>query len=185
VTYDPSEREAQLKQLVWDKIPKHLSVRPLSPTYEQLVSDFNWKHSWLLLGRTGNGKSTACVHLVRRLVNEGVAAGGDKFKLAKSIFWTRADFITRSGSRDDLQAHQILHRAEHAKLLILDDLAEASKTLLGVLQARYDNPDPHPLVVTSGALNVRELEEKCKGEAVVRWILEAGGVEPGVVLGEE
>lgn len=182
-TSDAESRFEMLRAHVWDKIPKHLVRRQVNPTFRRLVDEFDWQYSWLLLGPTGAGKSTACVHLVRRLLSEGRANGGKQFSMAKSIFWTRADAITHAGGNDELWAHQLLHRAEQAKLLIIDDLADASKTLLRVLQARYDNPDPRPMVVTSGALNARELQQRLQGEAVVRWILESGGVRKGVILG--
>jgi hypothetical protein len=175
-------RADQLRERVWRQIPKHLIDRPLKPEFQRLVDEFDWTHSFLLLGHTGAGKSTACVHLVRRLLRDGVKQGGTAFDRAKSIFWTRADTITRAGVGAELSDHQLLHRAKHAKLVIIDDMAEASKTMLGVLQARYDSPDPRPMVVTSGAVDVSELERRLGGEAVVRWILDCGGVKHGVVL---
>lgn len=177
------ERVRDLKDLVWSKIPNHLTKRPLNPTYARLVSDFDWEYSWLLLGPTGNGKSTAVAYLIQRLLRE--AKTDDlAFQRAKSIFWTRADMLTSAGrDESDLASHKILHRAEHAKLLVLDDLADASKTVYRVIQARYDKPKPHPIIVTSGELNPESFARRVGGEAIPRWIIECGGVRKGVVLG--
>lgn len=177
------ERGRQLKDLVWDKIPKHLIGQPINPRYSPIVSRFDWGSSWVLLGETGAGKSTACVHLVRELLRRGKANGGKDFDLAKSIFWTRADAITRAGGSDDNEAGKLLHRAEWAKLMILDDLAAPSKTLLGVIQQRYDRG--LPIVATCGAMTRGLFTELVGGEAVKRWISECGKVRKGIVLMSE
>lgn len=173
-------RARKLSELVWSRIPRHLVSQPCRTEFRSLVELFDWQSSWVLLGKTGAGKSTACVHLVRELLRRGRDNGGRDFVRAKSICWTRADAITRAGGRDDEEAHKLLHRAEYAQLLVLDDLAAPSKTVLGVIQQRYDAK--RPVVVTSGAQTPREFIELVGGDAVTRWILECGGVRKGTFL---
>jgi DNA replication protein DnaC len=173
-------RARKLAELVWSRIPRHLVSQPCRPEYRSLVELFDWQSSWVLLGKTGVGKSTACVHLVRELLRRGRDNGGRDFVRAKSIFWSRADAITKAGGRDDEEGHKLLHRAEYAQLMILDDLAAPSKTMLGVIQQRYDAK--RPIVVTSGAQTPREFTELVGGDAVTRWILECGGVRKGTFL---
>lgn len=177
-----SQRGKELVERVWSKVPNHLWKRPLKPEYSALVREFNWTYSFLLLGATGNGKTTAAIHLVRRLLKEG-KVDEEAFVRAKSIFWARADAITSAGKGDELHNHQVLHRAANARLFILDDLAEASKTIYKVIQARYDNPDPRPIIVTSGASNEKDFASRVGGDAILRWIIECGGVRRGVILG--
>lgn len=177
------ERGRQLKTLVWDKVPKHLVKQALNPRYAAMVTRFDWGHSWVLLGETGAGKSTACVHLVRELLRRGKTNGGQDFDLAKSIFWARADAITRAGGSDDDEAGKLLHRAEWAKLMVLDDLSAPSKTLLGVIQQRYDRG--LPIVATCGAMTRGLFTELVGGEAVKRWISECGKARKGIVLMSE
>lgn len=175
-----AERARKLRDLVWERVPRHLAKQPCRPEYRPLVDQFDWHSSWVLLGKTGAGKSTACVHLVRELLRRGRDAGGKDFARAVSICWTRADAITRAGGQDDDGARKLLHRAEYAQLLILDDLATPSKTLLGVIQERYDKR--RPIVATSGAQTPREFISLVGGDAVTRWILECGGVRKGTFL---
>ncbi len=177
---DRQDRSRKLAELVWAHVPNHLAKQPCRPAYARLVSEFDWRSSWILLGRTGAGKSTACVHLVRELLRRGRDNDGEDFVRAKSIFWTRADAITRAGGRDDEESFKLLHRAEHSRLMVLDDLASASKTMLGVIQQRYDAG--RPMVVTSGAHTMAEFRELVGGDAVTRWILECGGVRKGTFL---
>ncbi|MBK9945630.1 MAG: hypothetical protein IPP12_00385 [Nitrospira sp.] len=174
------ERGRKLKELVWDKIPKHLVKQALSPRYAAMVTRFDWGHSWVLLGETGAGKSTACVHLVRELLRRGKTNGGQDFDLAKSIFWARADAITRAGGSDHDEDGKLLHRAEWAKLMVLDDLSAPSKTLLGVIQQRYDRG--LPIVATCGAMTRGQFTELVGGDAVKRWISECGKARKGIVL---
>lgn len=174
------ERRRKLKELVWDRIPKRLIEQPIREEFRSLVDSFDWGVSWILLGHTGSGKSTACVHLVRELLRRGVTHGGKDFDAAKGIFWTRADEITAAGAEKTDEATKLIHRAQHSKLMILDDVSEAQKTLLRVIQQRYDRGKP--VIVTSGALSAKELSEKVGGDAVVRWLLECGGARKGVIL---
>lgn len=182
-TTEEDERRAKLRELVWERVPRHLVKQPCHPQYRKLIDRWEWGVSWVLLGQTGAGKSTACVHLVRHLLRIGVANGGDDFLRAKSIFWTRADAITKAGGADTDEAAKLLHRAEYSRLMILDDLAAPSKTLLGVIQARYDHQ--RPIIATCGALNAKQFIETVGGEAVSRWILECGGIRHGIILGGE
>lgn len=174
-------RARKLGELVWSRVPRHLAQQPVRPEYQSLIDSWDWQSSWVLLGKTGAGKSTACVHLVRELLRRGRDNGGQDFARAKGIFWTRADAVTVAGGRDDEDAHKLLHRAEYSRLMILDDLASPSKTMLGIIQARYDAS--RPLVVTSGTLTPRAFAESVGGKAVTRWILECGGVRKGSFLG--
>ncbi len=177
---DEAARRRRLKELVWDRVPNRLREHPLRDEFRPLVESFEWGVSWVLLGPTGSGKSSACVHLIRELLRRGVANGAKDFEAAKSIFWTRADAVTAAGGEKTDEASKLLHRAEYSNLMILDDLAEASKTLLRVVQKRYDAGKP--LIVTSGALDGRDLREMVGGDAVVRWLLECGRKRKGVIL---
>jgi hypothetical protein len=178
---DPAqERGRRLVELVWDKIPKHLVRQPVRPEFAPLLQRWEWGVSWVLLGQTGSGKSTACVHLIRELLRRGKVNGGEDFARAKSIFWTRSDAVTQAGGRDDEHSHKLLHRAEFSRLMVLDDVADPSKTLLRIIQQRYDAQ--RPLIVTCGALDQKSFVNAVGGEAVARWILECGGVRKGVML---
>jgi len=176
-------RSRILRDLVWDKTPKHLLNQPVRSQFRPLLDDWQWGVSWVLLGPTGAGKSTACVHLVRTLLQQGRDDGGEAFARAKSIFWTRADSVTAAGGQSTEEAALLLRRAEYSRLMILDDLAVPSKTLLRVIQQRYDAR--RPLVVTSGARTAEQFQELVGGEAVTRWILDCGGIRKGAFLGDE
>jgi hypothetical protein len=177
---DEQARRQVLREVVWDHIPNRLREHPLREEFKPLVNSFELGLSWVLLGPTGSGKSTACVHLVRELLRRGVENGGSDFELAKGIFWTRADAITAAGADKGDQAWKLLHRAQHSKLMVLDDIAETSKTLLRVIQQRYDAG--RALVVTSGALDANDLRDRVGGDAPVRWMLECGQGRRGVIL---
>ncbi len=181
----PSEDEATarartLTELVWDRVPKHLAKQVLRAEFKQLLSRFDWQTSFALIGPTGCGKSSACVHLVRELLRRGRDNGGVDFDRAKGIFWTRADALTQAGGSDEAHAHKLLHRAEFARLMILDDFATPSKTLLRIVQLRYDAQ--RPVIVTCGALDEQGFIDAVGGQAVARWILDCGGVRNGALL---
>ncbi|MBK9496868.1 MAG: ATP-binding protein [Xanthomonadales bacterium] len=175
--YEQEERKRRLTDLVWAHVPKHLIGRTMNDGFRPLLTKFDWTSSFVLLGPTGSGKSTACVHLVAELLKRGKVNGGKDYEFARSIFWTRADVITKAGGSDEDEAAKLLHRAEWSRLMILDDIATPSKTLLGVIQQRYDRG--RPMIVTSGALNPKGFSELVGGEAVTRWILECGGKRKG------
>jgi hypothetical protein len=121
------------------------------------------------------------VRLVGRLCRKGVDEGGEAFAYAKSIFWARVDELTLAGgARDDEHAVHLLHRAEFARLLILDDMPpEPSKTFMRILQKRYDAGRATGL--TCGELNEQALARRMGGAAVLGWLLE-GGTGPGRVV---
>ncbi len=175
-----AERATVLRERVWDRIPKHLSKFSSSAEFRPFVDNFDRGVSAILIGPTGSGKSTACVHLVQSLLRKGRDNGGTDYEFARGIFWTRTDSLTVAGGSDSDDAAKLLHRAEFCKFLILDDLASPSKTVLRVIQERYDHQ--RPMVATNGSTNTRQLQESVGGEAVLRWILECGGLKRGSVF---
>ncbi len=175
-----TERATVLRERVWERIPKHLSRFELAPAFRRFVNEFDPKVSAVLIGPTGSGKSTACVHLVQSLLRKGRDNGGAEYQFARGIFWTRTDSLTVAGGSDSDDATKLLHRAEYCKLLILDDLSSPSKTVLRIIQERYDHQ--RPMVATNGSTNARQLQESVGGEAVLRWILECGGLKRGPVF---
>jgi DNA replication protein DnaC len=172
---DEEVRRRVLTELVWNNVPNRLRDYSLRAEFKQLVTEFSWDMSWVLLGPTGSGKSTACVHLVRELLRRGKVNGGEDFERAKGIFWTRADAIAAAGEdKTGSGASKLLHRAEYSKLMILDDVAASSMrgdALTRVLARRYDKG--RPVIVTSGALDAQGLTEMVGGEAIVRWLLDS------------
>ena len=175
-----NERASVLKEKVWLKIPRHLSKFQCHPAYSELVNDYDPERSYALIGPTGSGKSTACVNLVAKLLRLGRDNGGNDYNFARGIFWVRADAVTNAGGSDDESAERLLHRAEFCRLLILDDFSAPSKTLLRILQQRYDAQ--RPVVATNGALDSKRFEESIGGEAVMRWLLQCGGIKNGRIL---
>lgn len=163
-------RKEVLTRIVWEQVPKHLAKHEPKPGFKPLVDNYRPETSHILIGETGAGKSTACVHIVRNLLKKAAVEGGRDFWFARRIYWTRADKVTTAGGSDG--DSEIIRRSETASLLILDDYSVPSKTLLGVLQERFDRQ--RPLIVTSGAVDMTQLADKLGGAAVVRWILQTG-----------
>jgi energy-coupling factor transporter ATP-binding protein EcfA2 len=177
-----ADRRSQLHD-TWARCPRKLRGHKASPVLEAAAESWVDGGSLILGGPSGCGKSTAAVRLVARLLRAGVNDGGDAFRLARGIVWVRADALTEAGGQhDDEHAQRLMQRARQCRLLVLDDLAIASKTILKVFEARYD--PGLPIVITTGALSPSQFAESIGGDAVYRWLLHIGKTEGKMVIGK-
>lgn len=111
----------------------------------------------VLLGPTGCGKTTAAVHLVRRLLATREDATSTAFVLA----------------RDLVSDPALVDRARRVRYLVLDDLGrehDPRGVLFGVLDHRHTR---YPTIVTSG-IRAEDLQDYYKG-AFVRRLAEYRG----------
>lgn len=145
----------------------------------------------LLLGPTGSGKTSAAAWIIRRLLEDALAApagdchssdarrfwGGarNQLELCELIRWqecrelstTVREFPLGQGTPEAIQ------RCQHARLLVLDDIgaSDDAATLERVLNERQKRR--WPTIATSG-LTVKELTAVF-GEAMVRRLLQCNG----------
>jgi DNA replication protein DnaC len=159
---EPQVRARQLREVV-DRLPearRRTSRAELEqqthPKFLAVVSQWNWGDGNVILaGRTRVGKTTAAVHLVRRLCHEGARDGGQAFELAKSIRWVEfrelvalaREYRPGSGTADEVISCQ------HARLLILDDLGGTGdragrESVERILQFRLNRA--WPTITTTG-----------------------------------
>jgi hypothetical protein len=115
----------------------------------------------ILAGKTGAGKTTAAIHLVRRLLSEGARAGGDAFERARSIRWQECRALSAVGREWKLGAGMPdeVFRCQRVGLLVLDDLGatDDKQTLERVLEGRYERGLP---TITTTGLRVTDPKEK-------------------------
>lgn len=163
----------ELVKSTWADVPRHQLEWRCAPVLVRAVTEWRVDRSIILMGVTGTGKTTACVKLVHRLVQRAMAEGGEHIARARSVLWVDADDLTRSGGSRDVGDYELLERARRSRVLVLDDVASPSKTLLSIIRARLKRRVP--TVVTCGAVDVPGLEEALGGKAVVRHLLEATG----------
>jgi hypothetical protein len=176
---DRALRKEQL-MATWERVPRGMHKFSTSPKFERAIAEWQPGTPMVLLGPTGAGKTSAVARLVALLCRNAADQGGDVFALARSIFWVRADELTSAGGAErDESASKLMLRSEMCRLLVLDDVASSSKTLLRILQRRYDGR--REVIVTAGARNAVELATTLGGHAPLRWILE-GGKQPGKVV---
>lgn len=170
---------AALVRSTWERVPVGAHQRAARPEFVRAVDTWQPGQPLVLLGPTGSGKTAAAAQLVARLCRDAKGRGGDALVLARSTLWVRADELTAAGGAErDTSATKLLLRAQQCRLLVLDDLATSSKTLLRILQFRYDAK--RASVVTSGVRSAAEFASAIGGQAPVRWILD-GGIHPGKV----
>jgi len=132
-------------------------------------------------GSTGAGKTSAAVHLVRRLLAEGAALGGEAFDRARSIWWQECRALSVVGREWKLGAGipDDVHRCQRVGLLVLDDLGatDDKQTLERVLNARYERGLP---TITTTGLSISAMYgdtgqlENALGDALARRLFECG-----------
>lgn len=172
----------ELVRATWERVPRGAHRHGTRPAYLAAIDAWMPGQPLVLLGPTGAGKTTAVARLVARLCREARDVGGEALALARSTLWVRADELTVAGGADrDAGATKLLLRAQQCRLLVLDDLASPSKTLLRILQLRYDAR--RATIVTAGVRTTAEFAAAIGGQAPVRWILE-GGTSPGKVVAQ-
>lgn len=189
---NPERTERQrIVQATWNECPKRMLNGVMAPAFRRAVESWAGDRSLILLGPTATGKTTAAVRLVYRLCCAGVNDGGKALHRAQSIAWLDADDLTRAGGSERVWANPaMVERARNAWLLVLDDVASPSKTVMAVLRYRAVKRRL-PSLITSGCVSPtqvphdRELDElkaALGGEAVLRHVLEATGVEGDYVI---
>ncbi len=142
----------------------------------------------LLLGDTGFGKTSAATWLIRRLLREGVGAGGKAWRQARGIHWADACDLGSARRKWPLgkdEAPRIVEACE-ATLLIVDDLGWVRnkqrdprdiEAVRDVLNARYKAGKP--TIATAG-----ETEDALVGQyepAVIRRMIVSGD-QPGMIV---
>jgi hypothetical protein len=161
-TVPESETEARRIQLfpVLNRLPALMLRLPratveslIDPVLLDAVSGWKWGDGNILLaGRTRVGKTMAAVHLVRRLIQEGIRHGGEAFELAKMIRWQECrelsaaarEYKLGTGSPEEIIGCKL------ARLLILDDLGahDEREGLDRILQFRLTRG--WPTITTTG-----------------------------------
>jgi DNA replication protein DnaC len=130
--------------------------------------------SFVVLGPTGAGKSTAAAWLLQRIVALGVRDGGDAWRRAKHLAWYPAVELERARAEHRMgagDAPEIL-KAQAATVLVLDDAGQEHdpSAVREVLAARYDLGVP--TIATSNATPAQLSAHY--GDAFVRKLLESG-----------
>lgn len=195
---DPEELARAERQTRWaevgpirDRLPRflgtpklpELEARIASPLMRRLGREWSPRThgNAVLLGETGQGKSTAAAVVFRRLLRDGWRDGGDAWAFAQGMRWFRAEQLER-----EMRAHPMgrgecpaYRDAVNATLLVLDEIGweRDPKGVASILAERYDSP--HLTIVTSGQ-DLRELSETYS-QAVVRRMLTHGKRRPTVV----
>jgi len=177
-----SERHARWSEVgpIRDRLPRFLATPKLpeleariaSPLMRKLAREWSPAHgNVLLLGETGQGKSTAAAVVFRRLLREGWRDGGDAWAFAQGMRWFRAEQLER-----EMRGHPLgrgecpaYRDAVNATLLVLDEIGweRDPKGVASILAERYDSP--RLTIVTSGQ-DLKELSGTY-GDAVVRRML--------------
>lgn len=188
-----SERHARWSEMgpIRDRLPRFLAAPKLSeldswisaPQMRKVAREWSPRThgNVLLLGETGQGKTTAAGIVFRRLLQEGCRDGGEAWSFAQGMRWFRAEQLER-----ELRAHPLgkgecpaYREAIRATLLVLDEIGweRDPKSVASILSERYDSP--HLTIVTSGQ-SLKELSETYS-QAVVRRMLTHGKRRPQVV----
>lgn len=174
-----------------DRLPRFLGVPKLvelgeriaSPGLRRIANEWSPRThgNGVLLGETGQGKSTAAAVIFRRLLRDGIRDGGDAWAFACGMRWFRAEQLER-----EMRGHPLgkgecpaYRDAVRASLLVLDEIGweRDPKGIASILAERYDSP--HLTIVTSGQ-TVAELSEMYS-QAVVRRMLTHGKRRPSLV----
>jgi hypothetical protein len=173
------DRRRELVAPTWREVPRHQLHWRMAPEFLAAVDAWSADRSLVLLGVTGTGKTSAAVRLVARLCKLAVDQGGDHLARARSLCWVDADDLTDAGGSREDDAREVIRRATEARVLVLDDVAEGSKTLRRVLRGRLRRRVP--TLLTSGMTTTAQLARAIGGEAVLRHVLDATGT-PGRVI---
>lgn len=188
-----AERRARRAEAgaIRDRLPGFLAAPKLHELEQRIASPgmLSLAREWsprthgnaVLLGETGQGKSTAAAVVFRRLLQHGWRDGGEAWAFARGMRWCRAEQLER-----EMRAHPMgkgecpaFRDAVNASLLVLDELGweRDPKGIASVLAERYDSP--RLTIVTSGQ-TLRQLSE-AYGAAVVRRMLTHGSRQPTIV----
>lgn len=137
---------------------------------------WRWGHgNLLLLGRTGDGKSTACALLFRALLAHGVRHGGEAWENARFMAWFGAADLADATREHPLGRGEApeTQQACRARLLFLDDagLDIDPATCSLVLDERYRCE--RPTIITSGRSEEQLIAHY--GAAFVRRMTEPHG----------
>lgn len=189
---DAAEREAraaEAAQTLVAQLPRALRRRQtarelesrVGPDLARAVRAWDGRRSLLLLGPSGEGKSTAAAWALRALVARGVEAGGEPWRRARGVCWAAAADLARARAEHRLGAGDapLVGRASAASVLLIDDLGQEGDpgAIRDVLAARYDAG-----LVTMVTSNLRQaaLDEHL-GAAALRKLMEARGARAVVV----
>lgn len=137
--------------------------------------------SVVMLGKTSLGKSTAAAIVFLRQLVRGVREGGSDWEYARRLAWFHASALTRARLEHPLGMGEApeIREAVAASLCVLDDLGwdRDPEPCSIVIKGRYENG--LPTIVTTGLTRAAFMGDY--SEAVVRRLLDAGGLHPLVV----
>jgi DNA replication protein DnaC len=132
--------------------------------------------SALLIGPSGDGKSSAAACLVRRALAAYTDSKGTTFKAAIGFQWVTAADLAMADRRHPLGDGRppVIEKAMRASALVLDDvgLEVSAEPILDVLRVRYDMC--LPTICTSG-LTQDELERHLGSAGVRRMVDQHAG----------
>lgn len=137
--------------------------------------------SFLVLGDSGVGKSTAAAWLFRRIVIAGIQRGGPAWERARTARWYPAVELERARLEHKLGVGEApeVARAQGASVLVIDDAGQDrdASAIRKVLGARYDAGLPTIL-----STNLRQAELVAHyGGAFVRKLVQSGGKRAAIV----
>lgn len=171
----------QLPAALRTKMNRQRLDRRCHPTLAGAALAWRCDRSFVVLGKTGVGKSTAASWILHRVVAAGVQRGGAAWARAKHVRWFPAVELERARIEHKLgagDAPEIL-RAQAASVLVLDDAGQERDpgAVREVLAARYDLGVP-TIVSTNSTVSALDAHY---GGAFVRKLLESGGRKAVIV----
>lgn len=153
-----------------------LEARVQEKDFLRAALSWRWgQGNLLLIGRTGDGKSTACALLFRALLAHGVRQGGAAWENARFMAWFGAADLADATREHPLGRGEApeTQQACRARLLFLDDagLDIDPATCSLVLDERYRSE--RPTIITSGRTEEELIAHY--GAAFVRRMTEPHG----------
>ena len=182
----PEERRKEARVAltdVMDTIPWALGRGNSDARFDEVASQ--WRISGpnlMFTGKSGTGKSSAMVRIIRRLVLRGIEdPKSDDYMFCRRIRWFGAKDICAQ-KIDDVYTYDrnsIVEKAKSATLLVISDLGKerALNGMWNVIDHRYERA--YPTFITS-EMSVGEMFDRYD-DSLTRRFMESGGVQGTIV----